>query len=129
MPSDRLKRHANLKNLTFAFALVLFVWVVWYCYTGFGGPQELVSRLLPIALVLQILFMYQNEFLYKWLPAIANHVLVVVYIGICVYAFVYFYLYFEDQEGHAGNLLRHQRRHAPMPGHVGRRPQVRQRPH
>ncbi len=96
MPSDWLKRHANLKNLTFAFALVLFVWVVWYCYTGFGGPQELVSRLLPIALVLQILFMYQNEFLYKWLPAIANHVLVVVYIGICVYAFVYFYLYYED---------------------------------
>ena len=93
---DSPGRQAALKNLTFAFALVLFVWVVWYCYTGFGGPQELVSRLLPIALVLQILFMYQNDFLYKWLPAIANHVLVAVYIGICVYAFVYFYLYYED---------------------------------
>jgi TRAP transporter 4TM/12TM fusion protein len=96
MLSDRLKSHVNLNNLTFLFALVLFVWVIWYCFTGSGGAQELVSRLLPIALILQILFTYQKEPLYKWLPAIANHVLVVVYIGICVYAFVYFYLYYED---------------------------------
>ena len=90
MSSDWLKAHVNLKNLTFVFSLVLFVWVVWYCYTGYGGAQELVSRLLPIALILQILFMYQKDLLYQWLPAIANHVLVVFYIGICVYAFVYF---------------------------------------
>ena len=96
MLSDRLKSHANLNNLTFVFALVLFVWVIWYCYTGLGGPQELVSRLLPIALILQVLFMYQKDFLYKWLPPIANHVLVVFYIGICIYAFGYFYLYYED---------------------------------
>jgi TRAP transporter 4TM/12TM fusion protein len=96
MLSYRLKSHLNLANLTFAFALVLFVWVVWYCYTGYGGPQELVSRLLPVALILQILFMHQKDFLYKWLPAIVNHALVVVYIGICVYAFGYFYLYYED---------------------------------
>ncbi len=96
MLSDRLTNHVNLNNLTFLFALVLFVWVIWYCFTGSGGAQELVSRLLPIALILQILFTYQKEPLYKRLPAIANHVLVVVYIGICVYAFVYFYLYYED---------------------------------
>ena len=96
MPIKWLKRHANLGNLTFALSLVLFVWVVWYCYTGSGGAQELVSRLLPIALILQILFMYQKEFLYKWLPAIANHVLVAIYIGICVYAFAYFLFEYED---------------------------------
>ena len=96
MLSGRLKNHVNLNNLTFLFALVLFVWVIWYCFTGSGGAQELVSRLLPIALVLQILFTYQKEPLYKRLPTIANHVLVVVYIGICVYAFGYFYLYYED---------------------------------
>jgi TRAP transporter 4TM/12TM fusion protein len=96
MLSDRLKSHVNLNNLTFLFALVLFVWVIWYCFTGSGGAQELVSRLLPIALVLQILFTYQKEPLYKWLPAIANHILVVVYVGICFYAFGYFYLYYED---------------------------------
>ena len=96
MLSDRLKNQVNLSNLTFLFALVLFVWVIWYCFTGSGGAQELVSRLLPIALVLQILFTYQKEPLYKGLPKIANQVLAVLYIGICVYAFVYFFLYYED---------------------------------
>ena len=61
MPNDWLKRYANLKNLTFVLSLTLFVWVIWYCYTGSGGGQELVSRLLPIALILQILLTYQNE--------------------------------------------------------------------
>jgi TRAP transporter 4TM/12TM fusion protein len=96
MPIDRLKRHANLKNLTFAFSLVLFVWVIWYCYTGFGGPQELVSRLLPVALILQVLFMYQKEPLYKRLPVAMNRSLVVFYIGICIYAFVYFLYEYEE---------------------------------
>jgi TRAP transporter 4TM/12TM fusion protein len=93
---DRVKRHATLKNLTLAFSLVLFVWVIWYCYTGFGGAQELVSRLLPVALVLQILFMYQNDNLYKRLPAPVNHGLVALYIGICLYAFAYFLVHYED---------------------------------
>ena len=96
MSSDWLKNHANLRNLTFAFSLVMFVWVVWYCYTGYGGAQELVSRLLPIALILQILFMYRKELLYRWLPRIANHALVVFYIAICVYAFVYFLYQYEN---------------------------------
>ncbi|MEK7876569.1 MAG: TRAP transporter fused permease subunit, partial [Pseudomonadota bacterium] len=96
MLSAWLKSHANLRNLTFAFALVLFVWVIWYCFTGFGGAQELVARLLPIALILQILFMYQKEPLYKGLPATVNHVLVAIYIGICVYAFIYFLGEYED---------------------------------
>jgi TRAP transporter 4TM/12TM fusion protein len=96
MLTDQLKRYASLANLIFALSLVLFVWVIWYCYTGFGGPQELVSRLLPIALSLQILFMYQKEYFYKWLPPVANHFAVLFYLGICVYAFVYFLLYYED---------------------------------
>jgi TRAP transporter 4TM/12TM fusion protein len=96
MPTHWLMRHANLKNLTFAFSVVLSVWVVWYCFTGFGGPQELVSRLLPIALILQVLFMQQNGSLYKRLPAVANYALTAVYIAICVYAFVYFLYEYED---------------------------------
>ncbi len=96
MASNWLAQRFNLRNLTFALSIVMFVWVIWYCYTGFGGPQELVSRLLPIALTLQILFMYQKEPLYKRLPTLANHVLVALYIGICVYGFVYFVLHYED---------------------------------
>ncbi len=96
MPTDWLKRYVNLKNLTFALSVTLFVWVIWFCFTGLGGGQELVSRLLPIALMLQILFMSQNEFLYKRLPAAANYALVILYIGICVYAFVYFLFEYEE---------------------------------
>jgi TRAP transporter 4TM/12TM fusion protein len=96
MPIEWLKRHANLRNLTFALSLVMFVWVIWYCFTGSGGAQELVSRLLPIALVLQILFMVQKEPLYKRFPAALNHALVAFYIAICAYAFVYFLFEYED---------------------------------
>jgi TRAP transporter 4TM/12TM fusion protein len=46
--------------------------------------------------MLQILFTYQKEFLYKRLPAAANHLLVAFYLGICVYAFVYFLIGYEE---------------------------------
>ena len=46
--------------------------------------------MLPIALTLQILFMYQQDYLYKWLPPAANHIIVALYVGICVYSFIYF---------------------------------------
>ena len=30
MASHWLKQYVNLKNLTFALSLVMFVWVIWY---------------------------------------------------------------------------------------------------
>jgi hypothetical protein len=48
---------------------------------------ELASDLLPIALILQILIMYQKDYLYKRLSPGVNHMLVALYIGICLYAF------------------------------------------
>jgi TRAP transporter 4TM/12TM fusion protein len=96
MPTDRLKNHANLNNLTFVVSLVMFAWLLWYFYTGYGGPRELAARLVPIALLLQILFMYREDLLYKHLPAIANHIVIAFYAGVCVYAFGYFHLHYED---------------------------------
>lgn len=96
MTGEQLLRRVHLGNAIFVLALVLFSWVAWYAYTGSGGPQELVSRLLPIALALQVLLMYREQPLYQRLPAMANHVLVFLYLAICVYGFVYFYLYYED---------------------------------
>ena len=89
------KTYVTLKNLTFVFALIQIVWLIWFFYTGLGGAQELVAHLMSVALILQILFMYQDDYLYKWLPPIANHALVAVYVGICVYSFIYFYFEFE----------------------------------
>jgi TRAP transporter 4TM/12TM fusion protein len=92
---ERLKVHFTLRNLIFAFAVVQFVWLIWYFYTGLGGPQQLVSRLLSIALILQILFMYQRDYLYPWLPPAINHIIVAFYIGIALFAFWHFWWEFE----------------------------------
>ena len=96
MLSNRIKRYINLKNLIFLLSIVMFAWLAWYFYTGFGGPTELVAHLVPIALMLQILHMHQNGYIYKRLPPIANHVLVVIYMGICVYAFYHFHMEYEQ---------------------------------
>jgi TRAP transporter 4TM/12TM fusion protein len=95
MTQAALKQYATLKNLTFVFALIQILWLIWFFYTGLGGAQELVAHVLSIALILQILFMYQEGPLYKRLPPIVNHILVVAYIAICVYSFIYFYFEFE----------------------------------
>jgi TRAP transporter 4TM/12TM fusion protein len=87
---ERLKAQANLGNLIFAVSLAFTAWLVWYFYTGLGGALQLAARLIPIALILQILFMCQQGPLYKRLPAAANAALAVLYIAICVYAFGYF---------------------------------------
>jgi len=95
MTHAALKKYATLKNLTFVFALVQVVWLVWFFYTGLGGAQELVARVMSIALILQLLFMYEQDYLYKWLPPVANHALVALYAGICVYSFIYFSFEYE----------------------------------
>ena len=95
MTHAALKKYATLKNLTFVFALVQVVWLVWFFYTGLGGAQELVARVMSIALILQLLFMYEQDYLYKWLPPLANHALVALYAGICVYSFIYFSFEYE----------------------------------
>lgn len=96
MTSDGIKRHFNLSNLILIFAIIQFVWLGWYFYTGSGGPQELVARVMSIALVLQILFMYREAYLYKWLPPRVNDLIVAFYIGICAYAFWHFWWEFEE---------------------------------
>ena len=96
MRRETLKQQLNLRNLIFIFALIQFCWLVWYYYTGLGGPQQLVAHVMSIALILQILFMYQQDYLYKFLPPAANRLIVAIYIAICAYAFWHFWWEFED---------------------------------
>jgi TRAP transporter 4TM/12TM fusion protein len=96
MLSDRIKRYVNLKNLIFFLSIVMFFWLAWYFYTGFGGPIELVAHLVPVALMLQILHMHQNGYIYKRLSPTANRILVVIYMGICLYAFYHFHMEYEQ---------------------------------
>lgn len=92
---DRLKAQVSLGNLIFVLAAIQLAWLVWFFYTGLGGALELVVQVMSIALALQILFMYQQGYFYRWLPPIANHVLVALYLGICALAFVYFRFEYE----------------------------------
>ncbi|MFH1726002.1 MAG: TRAP transporter fused permease subunit [Elusimicrobiota bacterium] len=96
MLREQIKHHVTLRNLSFALSIIMFLWLIWYFYTGYGGASELVTYLLPIALTLQILSMYEKDYLYKRLPPIVNHILVVLYIGICVYAFYHFVMEYEQ---------------------------------
>lgn len=96
MTSDQIKKHFSVSNLILILAAIQFAWLVWYFYTGFGGPQELVARVMSIALSLQILFMYREDYLYKWLPPRVNDVIVVLYLAICAYAFWHFWWEFEE---------------------------------
>jgi hypothetical protein len=62
MSTDQRKRVVSLSNLILVVSLIQFAWLVWYFYTGYGGPQELAARVMSIALILQILFMYQQGY-------------------------------------------------------------------
>lgn len=91
-----MKKHFNIGNLILIFGSIQFVWLLWYFYTGFGGPQELVAHVMSLALTLQILFMYRERYLYEWLPPRVNDVIVTIYLGICAYAFWHFWWEFEE---------------------------------
>jgi TRAP transporter 4TM/12TM fusion protein len=106
--TDRLKALVTLRNAIFVVALVQLVWLIWYYYTGYGGDLQLVANLMPVALTLQILFMYQQDYLYKRLPPLLNHILVAAYIGICLYSFLYFLSEYERIAIYAqGTFTRH----------------------
>ncbi|MHB8771351.1 MAG: TRAP transporter permease [Syntrophales bacterium] len=96
MLNDRITRHINLQNLIFLLSLFLFGWLCWYFYTGYGGPTELVANLVPVALMVRILHMHKNGFIYKRLPPIANTIIVIIYLAICCYAFYHFHMEYEE---------------------------------
>jgi TRAP transporter 4TM/12TM fusion protein len=96
MMSEGIRRHFSLNNVILLFSTILLSWLLYYFYTGAGGPQELASRLIPIAIILQILFMYREGYFYKWLPPRVNDVIVIAYIAIALYAFWHFWWEFED---------------------------------
>jgi len=96
MSSDRIARLINLQNLIFLLSIFMFGWLCWYFYTGYGGPTELVANLVPVALMIRILHMHNNGFIYKRLPPIVNHIIVIIYLAICCYAFYHFHMEYEE---------------------------------
>ena len=96
MASEAIKKQFRLSNLILALSALQLGWLLWYFYTGSGGPQELVAHLIPITIALQILFMYREGHLYPWLPPRLNDLIVVIYLAIAAYAFWHFFWEFEE---------------------------------
>jgi len=96
MLSDRSKRLVSIDNLIFVLSVGFFIWLCRYFYTGYGGATELVAYMVPIAVILQILHMHKNGFIYKSLPPMANHIIAIVYIGLCLYPFYHFVMEYEQ---------------------------------
>ena len=94
--SERLKTYATVSNLIFACSLILFAVLVHYFFTGLGGPRYLAVRMVPLAFIIQILLMYQSGALYGRLPGAARIGLVMVQIGICLYALGYLTINYDD---------------------------------
>lgn len=89
-------QYLTLKNLTFVASAILFTVLIYYFFTGAGGQRYLAVRMVPLALIIQILYHIQNGHLYPRLPLLANRILVTFYIGICLYAMYYLTVNYED---------------------------------
>ena len=46
MTRETLKTYATLRNLIFVYPLIQTVRLTWFFYTGLGGAQELVARVM-----------------------------------------------------------------------------------
>ncbi|MCH8505008.1 MAG: TRAP transporter fused permease subunit, partial [Ectothiorhodospiraceae bacterium] len=91
-----IKNIVSLRNITFVFSCLLLGTLLHYFFTGSGGPRFLAVKLVPLAFIIQILVLYQSQYLYQRLPAMANHLLVLIYVGICAYAFGYMVTEYEE---------------------------------
>lgn len=86
----------SLRSLILVCSAIMFAVLVHYFFTGAGGPRLLATRLVPLALIIHMLIATQQDWLYPRLPARANHGLLILYVGICLYAIGYFYLEYEN---------------------------------
>jgi TRAP transporter 4TM/12TM fusion protein len=86
------------RNLFLVVALGNFVTLVQYFFTGAGGPVQLATRLLPVAVVLWALRAYDQGGPYAKLGAgsLANQVVTGAYVLAAAVTFGYFFVEFED---------------------------------
>lgn len=91
-----LRKTLTLKNLNFVAGAVLFAALMHYFFTGAGGQRYLAVRLVPLALIIQVLVFYRERPFYPRLPTFFNHAVALVFVGICLYALAYFTINYED---------------------------------
>lgn len=94
--SDRLKSIATLRNLSFLISIFFFTYLVHYFLTGAGGPLELATRMVPVAVIVFVLNTLQTKNIYPRLGNFWNRVIGIIYIGIALFAMIYFWFEFEN---------------------------------
>jgi TRAP transporter 4TM/12TM fusion protein len=94
--NEPLRAIVTLRNVTFVFSAIMFAVLVHYFFTGLGGPRLLATRLVPLALIIHMLIATREDWLYPRLPAAMNYGLLLLYIGICLYAIGYFHVEYEN---------------------------------
>ncbi|MGM0688486.1 MAG: TRAP transporter permease [Bacillota bacterium] len=94
--SDRLKTILTLRNLSFIISIFFFVYLVHYFLTGAGGPLELATRMVPVAIIIFVLNTLQTKNIYPRLGNFWNRVIGVIYIGVALFAMIYFWFEFEN---------------------------------
>ncbi len=93
---SRIKEVLTLKNISFAVSIYFFVHLVHYFLTGKGGPLQLATRMVPIAIIIFVLNTLQQGNIYPRLGNLLNRIIAVIYIGIALTAFIYFEYQFES---------------------------------
>lgn len=93
---DWLKSKLTLRNLSFVVSTFFFVYLVQYFLTGTGGPLLLATRMVPITIIIFVLNTLQAKNIYPRLGTGLNRIIGVIYIGIALFAFIYFYFEYEN---------------------------------
>ena len=88
--STRSRRAINV--LYYAVALYFFAHLFFYYWTSVGGPLLLATTLVPITFILFTLNLLRENDLHPRLPALANYVIVAIYIVISVVVAVYMHV-------------------------------------
>ena len=87
---DRIKALITLRNLSFIVSSFFFFYLLHYFITGAGGPLQLATRMVPIAIIIYVLNTLQTKNIYPRLGTIGNMIVGAIYIAIALFAFIYF---------------------------------------
>lgn len=93
-----LSSNQILKYIYLAASLVFFLYLVYYYYTGIGGPLQLAILMVPYAFILHVLDALRNQRLYPRLGKL-NYLITIIYITLAISSATYMLLEFNKLIG------------------------------
>ncbi len=96
MSGVNVRDYVNVKNLALLVAIFLFGHLLYYFFTGAGGPLKLSTRLVPVAVIVGVLYTYLKGGLYPGLGERGNQIVTAIYVVLNLVVLVYWEFEFED---------------------------------